>query len=234
MDQPPTVLVALVDGVATPDIRECGMLWKSGQIFRASAVFLGGRWAIAAQHSTTSGTAADYHVSLPIEFLSDLRPENSFRVEEIVPVPNEDLALLRLAPDPSAAPKPAPPLRATVEEFEQADSVKLCGFGSNDCDQTTGAGTKRISLPKPIVADPLAKNLAIAPLTQFAVDAGGTTPLTCLSDSGGGVYIIVGGTLKLTGIIDATVRDAQNNAYTRCIRLQPFLEFIRQTTHLPL
>ena len=210
------------------------MLWKSGEAFLASAVFLGGRWALTANHAVLDGVNADFHVTLPIEFISDMRPSNSFRVANILSAPGgADLALISFAPGPSA-PAAKAAVVASDLEIQQAGTVQMCGFGSDDCSNPTVAGTKRISSGLVLVQDPAAKHIQVDTGKEFAADDAGSAPATCPSDSGGGAFVSVSGQLKLAGIIRGTVRDPQNGAYTLCTRLSPLMAWIRQTTGLPV
>jgi hypothetical protein len=220
-----------VDQVVLP---ECAPVWQPGTKDLFSAVFLGGGWLLSALHPVQKN--GDYHVALPVGSVTDLLPVNIFRVVDVHfrPGANDvDLCLLELNGAPAPTPFVTPPTLAGAADIGVGSKVKLCGFGSDDCNQAQGAGVKRTSLELPVV-DPVALHLPVDPAIGFAADDLGPTPVTCPSDSGGGAYASAGGVLKLAGIIRATVHNAGGKPYTQCIRILPALDWIRNTTHLPL
>lgn len=227
-------ILATVEGDDTSGFPEVGILWKCGQVFLATTVFLGGRWMLTVKHAVADGTAGDYHVTIPAVTVGDMRPSNSFRVVEVIPAPNDaDLALLRLASG-TLAPGGDPTVFATEEEFQQAGQVRFCGFGSQDCSNPSLIGVKRISIPLKVVADPAAKQLQVNSATEFAADNAANHPITCPSDSGGAAFVTVDGVAKLAGAIIGTILDPQNNTYTKAIHLSVFLPWLRQETGFPI
>lgn len=218
-------LLTAVDGGETSGEEECGMLWKAGRDDLATAIFIGGTWAITAFHAVIDGPGADYHVTVPAEVPSDLQPATSFHVMETFQAPNgADLALLHLAN--GLGPAVNPPVIATAAEVQTATTVQICGFGSNDCNNPAGRGKRRISRPLALRPDP--------DPNQVRADNGAVNPVTCRSDSGGGAYIALAGQLKLAGIVSETVTQPGVSAFTLCVRIAPFLPWIKQMTNLPL
>lgn len=228
-------VTAIAGPLALGVLLECAAVWQAGVDNLASAIFLGGRWLITAQHAVQEGKAGNYLVTLPIDSLRDMRPPNTFRVTDVIPseTPGQDLALLQVSDSTNA---PAAPNASLVraEDFPPDSSVQLCGFGSDDCLNDIRAGDKRLSLVLHVPITPVGLIPPVDTALGFAVDDGGATPVTCDHDSGGGAYVTVGGVLRLAGIIRETVVDATGKPFTHCMRILPALDWIRQTTHLPL
>jgi len=217
-------LLRAVDEDETSGQPECGMLWMAAQPNLASCTFLGGRFALTSLHCVVAG-GADVHVTLPADVISEIRPENSFHVLQPVPAPGgQDCALLPL--DVGGAPAVDQPSITSAQEVQQAATVQICGFGSNNCDNPAGAGFKRLSRALPIIRD------TTDPANCFMGDNGGPNPVACHSDSGGGAYISVGGTLKLAGIIVSTVTFPNGKSTTRIVRLAPLIPWLTQVTRL--
>jgi hypothetical protein len=226
-------LLATVEGQDTSEFPECGILWKCGQAFLATAVFLGGRWALTVRHNTGSG-AGEFHVTFPAAVVGNIRPANSFRVAEVIPHPTADLSLLHIASD-SLSPDVAPAVFATEAEFAAAGHVKVCGFGSGDCDNPGAVGTKRISDSLEVVANSVVAGLPVDSATEFAADNAVGHAVTCGSDSGGPAFVFVDGVPKTAGAIIGTITDpVSGKVFTKCLRLLTFLPWIREKTGLTL
>lgn len=223
-----TKLLATVDGTRTDGIPQCAFLWRSGEAFLASAVFLGGRWLITAEHAVRD--PGDYNVTLPVKYTSDFRSKNSFRVAKIVREPSgADLALLSVSSIAQSPKVPRPDL-ATEQEVRQSSTAQVCGVGSDDCQNLSCAGVKRISAQLNIVPDSTVTSLGADPATDLILDNGGPRRVLCLSDSGGAALIAMGGHQKVAGIIRETLPGYR---FSQCTRLGPFMTWIRQTTALP-
>jgi hypothetical protein len=192
-------------GNPTDKVPQCSVLWVPGLQSYASALYLGGCWAVTAGHAVT--LEVPYQLSVPVQRVTDITHANSF---DAVPLraPSSDLALLQL----SGIPPLAGLSLASDAELQQAGSVQLCGFGSNDCEDESLAGFRRLSDPYPIVSNPAALGINIDPATQFVVRKTPGAPLVCDSDSGGGALIPTNdGNFKLTGIITDQLFTAQLN-----------------------
>jgi hypothetical protein len=220
-------LIGFVLGNPTDKVPECGFLFAPNSVSNASAMFLGDRWALTAGHAVVLDLP--YQLSVPVARITEVTNANSFDAQPI-PEPSVDLALLEL----SGFPQLCGIRVATDQELHQAGSVQLCGFGSNDCEDLSMAGVRRLSKPFPLLEDPRALGVDIAP-TEFAVRNTSANPLVCDSDSGGGALIIASdGSLKLAGIIIDGLSSPTTGAPigVRCIRLPAFLDWIRRVTGL--
>ncbi len=225
-------LLNTVEGPATIDFPECGLLWKCGLDLIGSAVFLGGRWALTAAHNGADASG-DYIVTFPASTLADIRPFNSFSVKAY-PHETADLALLRISSEGNTPGVDAAVL-ASADEFNGITSVRVCGFGSGACANPALVGKKHISDPLPVVANSVVANLDFDAATQFAADNQVQQAVTCNADSGGPAFATVGDVTKVAGVIIATIHDAATgHFYTKCLRLSDFLPWIRQTTGLTL
>jgi Trypsin len=225
-------LLATVEGQDTSEFPECGILWKCGQAFLASAIFIGGRWALTVGHNTNR--AGEFHVTFPAAVVGDLRPANSFRVAEVIRHLTADLSLLHIASD-GLSPDVTPAVFATAAEFTAAGHVKVCGFGSGDCTNPGVVGTKRISDLLEVVTSKIVAALPVDPATEFAADNAVQRAVTCDSDSGGPAFVFVRGVPKTAGAIIGTITDpASGKVFTKCLRLLAFLPWIREKTGLTL
>jgi len=216
-------LLATVVGPETDGQLECGLLWKAGSDDLATAIFVGNRWAITALHCVLDGAGCDYHVTLPANVTTDLHPKNSFHVMETFAAPGGiDAALLNLGT--GLAPVVERPTIASAQEMQQANSVRICGFGSSNCQNSAGAGRKRISGNLTLATDPTDS------ANFFLANNGSETPVTCPSDSGGAVYLSAGG--KIAGLVSQTITTPGQNTVTRCVGIAPLLPWIFSTTGL--
>lgn len=225
--------VAPVGGGETRQAPDCGIFWRSGIDLLASVVVLRGRWALTVQHVVGDTNGEGCHVTAPIAQWNEIRPANTFDVagvlKTLVPaLQAADLRLLRLEGDPSQAPMVQSPVFASEEEAAAATSVLVFGFGSDDCANSTRRGVKRFA-NLPMAPMPVTLELAVNPVFEFAV-GGSSFPLTCPSDSGGGVYVDVGGALKLVGLIRGTKTASDGLVYSICVRVTPFIDWLNQVT----
>lgn len=223
----------LLFGSPTSELPQCSVLLQPCSATGcATAMFLGGKWALTALHALES-KGCPYVVSLPITAVADIRKTNMFEVNPI-PAPNPtgieadqpDLALLEL----DGMPEVGALKLANEDDLRQAGAVQLCGFGSDNCDIPTNAGVKRLSDACPILENPAASGINIDPATQFIVQNPGSAPLVCKSDSGGGAVIPLGsGAFKLAGIIIDEVVSSITGAPigVKCVRLSAFSTWIQ-------
>jgi hypothetical protein len=221
-------------GVPSTDVPQCSLLISNVLQSYASAMYLGGQWAITAGHAVHLNFP--YQLSAPVDRIADVTHANSFDVKPS-PAASADLALLQLSgiPQDGGGPLAGIPL-ATEAELTQAGSAQLCGFGSNDCEDLSMSGVRRLSDPYPLVA-PGTPGFNFDPATQFVVQNTPKAPLVCTSDSGGGAVIqVADGTFKLAGIItDQLVSPADGSpSGIRCVRLSAFAAWIQMVTGIAI
>jgi len=226
-------LIQFILGKPTTQVPQCAVLSIPVSEDYASAMFLGGAWALTALHALSE--SGSYVVSLPVSEVAEVAKVNSF---EVAPTPaphNADLALLRMNGIPNSTVDAIP--LASVADLATAGSVQLCGFGSDSCDVLARAGIKRLSDPFPVLSTAAAAALGIDldPATQFVVKNTPSAPLVCLSDSGGAALIATGGgKFKLAGIITDQVASANGVPLgVICVRVSAFADWIGRLTGLP-
>lgn len=217
-------LIAFVFGNPTSGVPQCCLVSVPQTDF-ASGMFLGGNWVLSSGHFFQEESPI-YQVNLPIQDIDGIRKDNTFDVKNITLSDQEDLSLAQFE---GTTMVPAIPI-ANDSEIQQAGKVQLCGFGP-DC-VSGPQGIKRLSDPVPLMSNAAATAAGIdfRPATEFVVGPSIPLNLVCNRDSGGPALIDAGGgNFKLAGII---IDQVDHGAI--CVRMSPFLGWIRSVTGLPV
>lgn len=221
-------LVGFLIGNPDTQISQCGVVWIPVSEDFASAMFLGGTWGLTAGHFFLE-QANEYVMSVPLTEVAQATISTALQATNVPEPSGADLSLVRLNGTPQKV--TGIPI-ASDAEVVAAKTVQLCGFGPSQCDLPARASIRRLSSPLQIVANPPASFGLNA--GEFVVQGTSSTPVVCPGDSGGGVVISTANGFKLAGIILDQFAFDGLPASAKCLRLSPFVNWIKQVTGLPL
>jgi hypothetical protein len=167
-------------------------------------MYLGKKWALTARHVFDElGPWNEFHVAIPLNDVEDLNQAARIGIRNAAVAPNNaDLMFLWLTDQPAKV--EGIPIAAAGTVGSTA-AFSLCGFGSDDCEESGDDGINRTTSPKTALTPDQVRRYGLDPAVILLIDNVGVPALICDGDSGGGVLAGPAGNRSLVAILDSTL-----------------------------